>query len=226
MDPELERAKRRIDRIFDAYQQAIGASPESPLPPTLTKGKVYEAWILCRVLEHLHQQENYIATLMQSSTVVLKSSGGPINRSYPYFRLDRPGSPSLEVWTDVTFLALSAAARSVDPYSADRCDYHELDVVVVPAGTEGRPSHAQIRIGVECKNLTYEKDMLRALLGVRRELSLLADVQPTGFRTWPRHQVPANPPSCLLAFGTDRKILEFAPPGETFGVDFIYEPLP
>ncbi len=76
------------------------------------------------------------------------------------------------MWTDVTFLTLSASHRHVLPTSAERCDYHELDVVVVPSGTEGRPTFEEIRIGVECKNLGYEKEMLRALLGVRRELGV------------------------------------------------------
>ncbi len=39
-------------------------------------------------------------------------------------------------------------------------------------------------------------------------------------------RVPADPPSCLLAYGTDQQILDFAPPEQIFGIDFFYEPLP
>jgi hypothetical protein len=222
----FDRAQKQIDRIFGSYQAAVGSSRRSLLPPTLTAGKIYEAWVLCRVLEHLSQQERYTVTLRESSKICLKSAGGPINRAYAHFQLDRAGSRSLEVWTDVTFLTLSASHRHVVSKSAERCDYHELDVVVVPSGTQGRPTIKDICIGVECKNLSYEKEMLRALLGVRRELSLLSGPEPTGFRSWPRRTVPADPPSCLLAYGTDRQILDFAPPGQTFGIDFFYEPLP
>ena len=81
-------------------------------------------------------------------------------------------------------------------------------------------------IGVECKNPTYRKDMLRGLLGVRRELSYLYDPTPTPFRAWPRPVVPAIPPSCLLAFATDPRVTDFAAPGEVFGIDFLHEPLP
>jgi len=51
--------------------------------------------------------------------------------------------------------------------------------------------------GVECKNLTYRKDMLR--LSARRAA---------------RGQPPAGAP------------MDFTPPGELFGIDFVHEPLP
>jgi hypothetical protein len=222
----LEDARRRIDRILAGYQRVAGASGRSVLPPAVTAGKTYEAWVLCRVLQHLHHDEGYDITLQESNMVRLKSAPGPINRGYAHFQLTRADGEDLEVWTDVEFLALSACSRSVPSMLADRCDYHELDVVVVPTGAQGRPDVNAVRVGVECKNLAYQKDMLRALLGVRRELSLLSEETPTRFRSWPRTTVPANPPSCLLAYGTDPQILEYAPPGELFGIDFIYEPLP
>jgi hypothetical protein len=222
----LNEARRRIDHVLGGYQRAAGGTGRSVLPATVTAGKTYEAWVLCDVLEHLHRDEDFTITLMKSSLVRLKSAPGPINRGYAHFRLTRSGREDLEVWTDIEFIALSASYRRVGSSSADRCDFHELDVVVVPAGLAGRPRFEDIRIGVECKNLAYQKDMLRGLLGVRRELSLLREPLATGFSAWPRRSVPAEPPSCLLAYGTDPGILDYAPPGETFGIDFVYEPLP
>jgi hypothetical protein len=131
------------------------------------------------------------------------------------------------VWTDVEFLGLSAEERGVSSPTADRCDFHELDVVVVPVGTDERPGVHDMKIGVECKNRPYDKSMLRGMLGVRRELSFLHNPpRRTEFTTWPRPTVPADPPSCLLAYGTDSTILRFAPPGQLFGIDFFHEPLP
>jgi hypothetical protein len=222
----LEEARRRIDGVLSRYRTAAGASGRSVLPASVTAGKTYEAWVLCDVLEHLRRDEGFTITLMESSLVRLKSAPGPINRQYAHFQLAKPGSVDLEVWTDIEFLALSSSYRRVPSKFADRCDFHELDVVVVPAGVARRPGVADVKIGVECKNLAYQKDMLRGLLGVRRELSLLREPLATGFGSWPRSTVPAEPPSCLLAYGTDPAILDYAPPGEVFGIDFVYEPLP
>jgi hypothetical protein len=226
MAVNYEEIAKKIDQIFAGYSQAVQTAAPSILPDKLTAGKTYEAWVLCRVLEHLHHQEHYEITLRESTKIKLKSSPSPINRNYAHFLLKRVGAPALEVWTDVEFLSLSAEDRNVQQATAAACDYHELDIVVVPAGTEDRPTHRQLRIGVECKNLSYDKGMLRSLLGVRRELSLLTSAQATGFKSWPRKHVPADPASCLLAYGTDEAILNYASPGATFGVDFVYEPLP
>ena len=220
----LEEARRRIDSILGGYRRAAGATGRSVLPTAVTSGKTYEAWVLCRVLEHLHADEGYGVTLVESDLVRLKSAPGPINRRYAHFRLEG-GRVPLEVWTDVEFLALSALVRPPQP-RPEQCDYHELDIVVVPAGISDRPRADQVLIGVECKNLDYTKDMLRSLLGVRRELSLLRDPQATIFTSWPRAEVPAHPPSCLLAFSSDPRMMAFARPGDVFGIDFVYEPLP
>jgi len=76
---------------------------------------------------------------------------------------------------------------------------------------------------VECKNTGYTKDLLKSILGIRRELSLLRDDQRTRFSKWPRRLVPADPPSCLLVYSTDSAVLDYASPGEVFGIDFVHE---
>jgi hypothetical protein len=43
---------------------------------------------------------------------------------------------------------------------------------------------------------------------------------------WPRPTVPADPPSCLLAYCTDPGVLAYTTPGDEFGIDFVFEPLP
>ncbi|MBO9533764.1 MAG: hypothetical protein J7513_12415 [Solirubrobacteraceae bacterium] len=227
MSIDLDDARRAIDDILDSYRDAARTdTAESLLPERLTTGKAYEAWVLCEVLERLHHDEGCDIRLVGSDAVRLKSSGGPINRSYAHFvATRRSDSRQFEVWTDVEFSALSAALEGRSGASLSRCDYHELDIVIVPAGTWGRPNPAELLVGVECKNLDYQKDMLRSLLGVRRELSFLQDPRPTAFRRWPRASVPANPPSCLLAYGTDPNIIDFADPGRVFGIDFHFEPL-
>ncbi len=224
MAVSAQQAKALIDQIFAQYDPALG-QPGSLLPSALTTGKVYEAWVLCEVLRRLHLHEGYTVTLRRSTKITLKSSPGPINASVPCFVLTRAGAAAIEIWTDVEFLALSQARkRGGQPLT--RGDYHELDILAVPAGTTGRPAHTSVLIGVECKHTGYTKDLLRSILGVRRELSLLRSSLPTGFITWPRPSVPAYPASCLLVYSTDPRVPTFADPGVVFGIDFVHYPPP
>jgi hypothetical protein len=82
-------------------------------------------------------------------------------------------------------------------------------------------------LGVECKNTGYSKDLLRSILGVRRELSYITDrPRPTAFAQWPHATVHANPPSCLLVYSTDPKVKSYASPGDVFEIDFFHYPPP
>jgi hypothetical protein len=217
--------KDRIDRILDGYRAVAQGSAISIIPTSITAGKLYEGWVLCEVLRNLRNAEGYDVVLHNSNSVTLKSSPGPINRTYPFFELTCAGRPTVEVWTDVEFLTLSYAQRSFGT-ALNRGDYHELDIVVVPADSAGRPSHDTLWLGVECKNTGYTKDLLRSILGVRRELSLLAASKPTQFSTWPRRSVPADPASCLSVYSTDAAVLSYAEPGNIFGIDFHHLELP
>ena len=220
----LEAARAAIDGLMDSYR-SIDDDGSSVLGTSLTSGKVYEAWAVCEVLRRLRDEEGYHATLRRSTKLAFKSAPGPINRDFPHFRLTKHKHSAIELWTDVEFLSMSHAHRgSAEPVG--RGDRHELDVLVVPAGLHGRPSHRQVLIGVECKNTGYTKDLLRSILGVRRELSLLSPGTNTRFAHWPRVEVPAEPPSCLLVYSSDPTIGEYAAPGETFGIDFVHLPSP
>ncbi len=154
----------------------------------------------------------------------LKSSPGPINLAYPHIELNRNGSHVADLWTDVEFLSLSYCtnASSSPPTKGH---YHELDLVVVRLGASGRPRCDEIWLGVECKNTTYQKGLLKEILGIRRELSLLRDPTKTPFNTWPQTHVPASPPSCLMVYSTDPGVVQYSAPGTMFGIDFVYESL-
>jgi hypothetical protein len=160
--------------------------------------------------------------LVNTRFVPLKSSPGPINRSYPFFELRRGGNVLAELWTDVEFTSLSYNQRAAQR-PIQRGDYHELDIVVTDPGLTGRPAYSQIWLGVECKNTGYTKGLLKEILGIRRELSFLQNPKTTRFRQWPRSQVPAEPPSCLMVFSTDAGVSQYSSPGDVFGIDFQYE---
>ena len=123
MSLSLADAKTKVDAILAKY--AAVATPTSVIAPSLTPGKMYEAWVLAVVLERLEVVEGFTVQLVGSSKVHLKSSPGPINRHYPRFELLRGGVPVFEVWTDVEFATLSYALShgSGKPSPAHR---HEL----------------------------------------------------------------------------------------------------
>jgi hypothetical protein len=85
----------------------------------------------------------------------LKSAPGPINRSYPRIELRRSGVCVAELWTDVEFLSLSHASRRSGTLT--KGDYHELDLIIVEPGQQGRPRHDSVWLGVECKNTGYQR---------------------------------------------------------------------
>lgn len=226
MSLTLAEAIAKVNRVFAAY--GTTSSSGSLVPAGWLEGKVYEAWVLTIVLERLRAIEGFKVTLVGGSKVHLKSSGGPINFDYPRFVLTRPGTPALEVWTDVEFSSMSfamAQSNGVAGSHPGKPHKHELDIVVVPAGTSGYPAFEEIVIGVECKNTAFHKSMARAALGVRRELSLLHRDTPTYFAAWPRSVVPARPASILLVFATDPAVTDYNDAGGFYGVDFLHEPM-
>ena len=214
--------KARIESLIKRFASASSSSAYALVPQSLTSGKLYEAHVLSIVIEQLSTQENYQITLINSRFIPLKSSPGPVNRSYPYFELRRGANLVAELWTDVEFTSLSYYQRGTSR-PIQRGDYHELDIVVTDSGVSGRPSHSNIWLGVECKNTGYNKGLLKEILGIRRELSLFVDSRSTRFTRWPRSQVPADPPSCLMVFSTDVAVSQYSSPGDEFGIDFQYE---
>ena len=219
--------KQIIQKLKDAFAKHLKVSPAFAaglVPPSITDGKLYEAYVLSRVVEKLNNIENMTLTLVGGTKMKLKSSPGPINPAYPHIRLERNGGYVADLWTDVEFLALSYCSQGTSS-PPTKGHYHELDLVVVEAGATGRPRYNQIWLGVECKNTSYQKGLLKEILGIRRELSLLSNVNKTCFNYWPRTSVPANPPSCLIVYSTDSGVTDYADPGSVFGIDFEYEPL-
>jgi hypothetical protein len=217
-----EEIRNRIDEAFRKYLVASDDASLDVIPKALTAGKLYEAYVLGLVAQKLTWEEGYKLRLVNSNYLALKSAPGPINRKFPRIELLSSGRCVAELWTDIEFLSLSYSRRLG---STQKGDYHELDIVVVEPGLQGRPSHDKIWLGIECKNTGYSKNLLKEILGIRRELSFLQGGRQTRFHNWPRRKVPADPPSCLLVYSTDKAVSEYSSPGNMFGIDFFYEAL-
>lgn len=213
-------------KITKALRKGISAKKSALadlIPESLTAGKAYEAYVLGLVCERLHVDEGFSLRLIGGKKIVLKSSPGPINTSYPHIAVFQGQQHIANIWTDVEFKTLSATMSGKPSLSLG--DYHEMDIAVVVPDAAARPTPDQVLLLVECKNTGYQKSLLREILGIRRELSFLSPLSPTQFSTWPRSVVPADPPSCIAVFSTDPDVLSYCDPGITFGIDFFHEPL-
>jgi len=215
--------KSKITRALRKGVNATTRDLRGLMPASLTAGKLYEAYSLALVCAELKSKEACTLTLVGSSKITLKSSPGPINSKYPHIKVEKNGVHFANIWTDIEFVSLSAC--TTPKAHLNKGDYHEMDIVLVPSSVLGRPQHNEILIAVESKNTGYQKNLLREILGVRRELSYLVDPISTVFKTWPNAQVPADPPSCLLVYSTDPAIHKYSSPGNFFGINFYHASL-
>lgn len=216
-------ANARLNAILGKYVIAQDPREFELIPKAITAGKLYEAYSLALVSKQLVAAEGLQLMLMNGNYLPLKTSPGGINRRYPHIRLIRNSHVVAEMWTDIEFLSLSYSIRPTA--KPTKGEYHELDIAIVDPGLSGRPRVDQIWLAAECKNTGYTKGLLKEILGVRRELSLLSEDNPTRFQNWPRTSIPCNPASCLLVYASDAAVADYSRPGETFGIDFHYEEL-
>lgn len=225
----FETIKKELDSVFSSMESSRAISTRI-IGEDTTTGKLYEVYVLSKVLLYLTMKEGYFIVLMGGSKVKLRSSPGGITRSYPWFNIYKTesdyrsdaNSQIAEIWTDIEFSSLSYDIKS-KPGAITKGEFHELDIMMVNPGLNGKPTHDNVLLGIECKNTRYKKAFLREILGIRRELSLLTKVPvKTFFGIWPTTNVKANPPSVIQVFCTDPKVANYKEPGDTFSVDFYH----
>ena len=211
---KLSEAKKRVEDFFDSHGQNVR--------PTLLrtgKGKVYELYCLARIVEFL-QGLLGLSVRLEGSTVDFKASPGMIDRNRSYFVVDGMGR-ELELHTDIEVRTLSS---SLPGGVSGLSSYHEIDVVLL-AGAQDRqrPAHNQIVLGVECKaQANFKKDIVRQVLGVRRELSFYrgrASMSPIR-RQGRQHYVNAAPPSEYWLAFVDPKGMGYRTGPQRFGIEF------
>lgn len=207
----------RIATAFDNYLDGGHQGHGSLVSDDIAGGKLYEAFVLAHVAGRL-TADGYRLVLSVGSEVLLKGAAGPINPAYPYLKMFDGAKHVANVWTDVEFTALSCQRTGIKPSRPGH--FHELDILVCDAEARRRPTPDQIWVGIECKHRKYGKSMLREILGVRRELSLLHSPLRSRLRSWPAMLVPAHPPSCLLVYSSSPKVTDYDGPGQTFGIQF------
>lgn len=212
--PSLD-AKKAIDEITAITTAFVGVLPEKLTPiKKLVGGKLYELYVLSRLLSELQARGWHVR--FHGATIELKASPGGVDPSSPHFELARTpvGGPEFEVFTDIEVGTLGAEHKTV----TDLSGYHEIDVVVVPVGTTGRPSPKELMLGIECKaTANFEKSFVREVLGRRRELSYLADPMPCPLDMG--KSIRARPPSEYWLVYIDKAGDKYAQSPDVFGVE-------
>jgi len=190
--------------------------------------KAYELSAMLSLIGSIkHVQPRLVFRLNGGTNIAFKTGGGPIVRGATSHIEIFDGALIVgEIWTDVECLAISAGpgAKSLRGNLYGKC--HELDVVVVRPGTRDRPLPKEILIGAEAKNRPFNKQLLKQLLGVRREMMMRA---PRGTRcspwfVWWDRMLPANPASGLVAYCSSPLIDRYKDPADYWGIRMEHVP--
>lgn len=169
----MDRAEAlsEIEAVFGTYTSVV--TSDSQLLKALNDGKLYELYVLSVLIEELDQRGFQI--FFVGSDLHFKGAPGKIKTADPHFRLRAPSADDFWIFVDIEFRTLGSTNVTV----ADDSGCHELDVVVVSA-TPPYPQHDEIALAIECKSTgRFTKKLIKEALGVRREMSLLRNPQPS-----------------------------------------------
>lgn len=220
MNPKVsaEKAKAAIESVFAAIGHSLAAVPLEVRKPTA--GKVYEVTVLAEVLVDLRRRGFFLSFSNPHKKIELKGAAGMLDPSDPHFdvRTSPSSTVAFEVFMSVEFLTMGSANGSV----GDLSDRHEIDVGVFDAGLSGYPSHSHVALAVECKAVTpFTKALIRGILGLRRELSLLDAPRPSKLAVALGHfspRVPAEPASEVWLAASDWRVSQYQGSPAHYGI--------
>ncbi len=219
------QAETEIKNLFASY----GAS-QANIPSGISshvKGKVYELFVLVRVIDYLRSQGYKIEFSHPLANVIFKSSPGLLHQNDPHFIATHPDThKAFDIFLDVEFKTLGSQIASGS--SSDNSAWHEIDIGVYEPGLDNqRPPHDAVALAVECKALAkLEKHVIRGILGMRRELSYFKENSPSTIAMASGNiapEVPAHPPSEVWLCCTDGRINNYKASTSAFGIECIHE---
>ena len=163
---DFVQAEKEIRDFFKQYGKCVNKP--------YNKGKIYELYCLSRVVEHLKKYGCNISISPRFRSIDFKASPGKIDRNKSYFTVHARNGVVFEVHTNIEIMTLGVAPSHSNLGHQDLSAYHEIDIVVIEQRSSERPRYDQLILGVECKaDAHFRKSILKQVLGVRRELSLL-----------------------------------------------------
>lgn len=219
-------AEAAIRSVFRTYGIASSIIPTGP--SSHARGKVYELYVLTLVIKYLRGLGYIVSFSHPRGAVQFKSSPGLLKASDPHFAVSIPGSrPSFDIYVDVEFQTFgrSLGASTGTP---DLSGHHEIDIGVFTHGLNNvRPAHSDVALAVECKAVvSLPKAVIRGMLGLRRELSLLCSHRPSILADTVGSSVtcvPANPASEVWLVTTDGNVSMYSNSPGAFGITCRHE---
>jgi len=218
------RAIKDIQRVFAAYRSK--QSRDRKLLATLMDGKLYELFVLSRVVTDLNNRGfnlTFVPSKAAPTTLKFKSSPGMIKLTDAHFELRAPSSNNIvyRLFLNVEFDTLG---HHHTPSGWDNSRRHELDIIVTTADS-GYPAHDEIALGVECKAVAkFTKDLLKEALGVRREMALFTGGQQASTLSLAaarsHKKVAADPPSEFIVAYIDPNGSSYHVSPKVFGIEF------
>lgn len=216
------QATQEIKSVFSTYHTLSKA--DRTKISALNAGKLYELWVLSRLITEIDARGYTIA--FKGSNLTFKGAPGYLKVTDPHFTINGPGLPrdKYRIFVDVEFTTLSAMHRSAT--LPDRSAYYEADIIVTRS-TRPRPTPHETAIVIECKaHANLAKGVVREILGTRRELSLLrlghsypCDLPDIANPSSPLRLVPATPSVDLRLVTTDPKAVRYRQGPDFFGIN-------
>jgi hypothetical protein len=208
-------ADTEIQRIFSAYRTLTTA--DKNLLRTLNDGKLYELYVLSRVVEELDGRG--FTLTFSGTTLKFKWSPGRIRPGDPHFVVYAPTGATRRLYVDIEFETLGSGKVPV----CDKSLRHEIDIVVVDT-ISSYPQHNEVLLGVECKAVAkFSKSIVKEVLGVRRELSFFHRPQRSRLSSLATKgvvYVAADPPSEYWLAYVDVAGTGYRESPAAFGIDF------
>lgn len=213
---EVGLVQQELQSIIDSYE---GLKPPQTVEiVALTRGKLYEFFVLGEVLEDLKSRGFNIKLV--GTVLTLKQGPGKINPGDSHFEVISPDGEKFRLCTDIEVKTLGSTMKP----SSSLCSYHEIDIIVVDYAVHGRPSYADLALGVECKSTDkFTKNLLKEALGIKREISLLWHNQPSILARAVSSSVPEVPSEPALEYWVahcDPFASQYQHSPRTFGIEF------
>jgi hypothetical protein len=228
--PALASVRTALAKAFAARLAVTAAVGASLVGQSKAQDKLYELKALLETMDLLPGGAAKSFHLVGAASPRFRYKGGRIVRNqWPHIQMRIANQPYAELWNNIEFASLSAIDEHRTPGYPTYGDTHELDIVVTRIGQpDGYPPYADIEFGVEVKDRPYNKELLKALLGVRREMAYVySGPPPAGVcrHAWWSIQGPgAVPDSALVAFASGGEITKYDGPEVRFGLKMIHLP--
>ena len=211
----------RIEAAFSSYKKL--EEKDAAHMQALNKGKLYELYVLSELVLHLRRRGCRL--IFRGPNLVFKAAPGRIKSSDPHFRVTAPSGYRCRLFVDIEFETLGSHRGATGP---DRSSRHELDLVLVDT-QNSYPRFRDVLLGVECKSqASFSKDVVKEVLGIRRELSFVSWDQPSRLSLAGASlvNVPAIPASEFWLAYDDPKGNDYRLSPAAFGVEFKLISLP